>query len=107
MAPLPSELVSKTLAWARSADDSAERIQFHSEEDVPETPALKPPARRRAQGVGLSGGDQSEHRPKWQADCGAACGVLGDDLINFASDNQQALQELSERTAAIESQAPP
>ena len=45
--------------------------------------------------------------PKWQADCGAACGVLGDDLISFASGNQQALQELSERTAAIESQAPP
>jgi len=107
VAPLPSELVSKTLAWARSADDSAERIQFHSEEDVAETPALEPPARRRTQGVGLSGGDHSEHRPKWEADCGAACGVLGDDLISFASGNQQALQELSERTAAIESQAPP
>ena len=60
--PLPSELVEKALAWARGADEAAERIQFYSAEDVPETPPSSAQPKRQARRRGPAGGTTGADR---------------------------------------------
>ena len=56
LVPLPSDLVSKTLAWTETGEESDTRMQFYSADGVPVTSPSNPKrqARRRGLGSGIA-----------------------------------------------------
>ena len=108
LAPWPDDVVARALAWAGGAVDLevSERIQFYSAEEVPETPPAPAPkrsTRRRTPGGGSGGGDQTAAAAKRRptvAQLAESLEALTATLPGITS----KLQELSERTSAMETE---
>eukprot|EP00435_Cladocopium_sp_Y103_P062720 s916_g24.t1 len=105
LVPDPGDVVEKVFAWARGGEEESvsERLAFYSAEEVPETPAVEPSRRvprRRGPGAGTGGGGQptSKKRPTV-----ASLAESLEALTSALPALTEKVQELSTRTAAIES----
>lgn len=103
--PSPDELVGKAQDWARGAEElPPERVQYYSADDVPETPPVPPekrPGRRRAPGAG-SGGDGPAKEPSRKKPTVSQLAESLQEISQTLPGITSKLQELTERTAAIE-----
>ena len=106
--PLPEELVEKALAWAAGARDSeAERISYYSAEDVPVIPPAAVPkrqSRRKGPGPGSTGPERASgaKRKPTVAQLAESIQSIADAMPAITN----KLQELSDRTQAIEQGSP-
>ena len=107
LVPWPEDIIARAFAWAAGTgeEEVAERIQFYSAEDVPETTPPQAPRRqprRRTPGGGSGGGDpavSAKKRPT-VAQLAESLEALTAALPGITS----KLQELSERTSAMETE---
>ena len=104
--PVPDDLVSRAKAWASGVEvEPPERLQYYSAEEVPETPQSPQPKRsprRITPGVGTTGDRRpvtAKKRPT-VAQLADATQEISNTLPSFTN----KLQELSDRTAAMEAQ---
>ena len=106
LVPDPDSLVARAQEWARGGGDVVlERIQYYSADEVPETPAAppRPATRRRGPGAGTTGGGQPPSRRKPTV---ASLAESLEAITTTLPAITASLQELRERTEAIEAQRP-
>lgn len=104
--PDPDSLVARAQEWARGGGDVVlERIQYYFADEVPETTAAppRPATRRRGPGAGTTGGGQPPSRRKPTV---ASLAESLEAITTTLPAITASLQELRERTEAIEAQRP-